>query len=80
MKKKLRGRKNRRKSNRKLLCSGGIGKLHNFECGIGGRRRIRRGMMRIWNRFIRRGWRRRRGVEMRRVMAMKWIGIQSRMC
>jgi hypothetical protein len=47
MKKKLRGRRNRRKLNKKHLCLGGIGRLHNFECGIGGRKRIRRGMMRI---------------------------------
>ena len=80
MKKKLRGRRNRRKSNWKLLCLDGIGRLHNFECGIGGRKRIRRGMMHIWSRFIRRGWLRRRGMEMRRMMGMKWIGIRLRMC
>jgi hypothetical protein len=34
MKKKLRVRRNRRKSNRKLLCLGGIGRLRSFECWI----------------------------------------------
>ena len=80
MKKKVRGRRNRRKLNRKQLCLGGIGRLHNFECGIGGRKRIRRGTMRIWSRFIRRGWLRRREMEVRRMMEMRWIGIRSRMC
>jgi hypothetical protein len=80
MKKKPRGRRNRRKSNRKLLCLGAIGKQHSFGCGIGGRKRIRRGAMRIWSRFIRRGWLRRREMGVRRMMEMRWIGIRSRMC